>query len=1251
MRTYSSLWFRGAGRWAALLATACSLLFANPGAAQSNNHKRVAAGEFHSIWVAGDGTVRAWGDNSRGQLGDGTKLTRPTPVLVRGIAAISHVSSGLSHTLALDSSGRIFAWGENLKGQLGTGDVGGTRTIPAQVTAIAQAKHVVAFGNKSAAIDSQGRLWVWGEGQGSRVPVLVAGVPASGEAATAVALGRVANLILLSDGTVKSWARSETGEVSVSTINRDTGGALGGIARLPSPTYVISDSGQAWKVAGTVATRAFTTQTVVDAAATDTLNQVVMSDGSAYGTGFNEFGQIGDGSNRDSTTPSRVFSSVPFAQIAVNTNHTVAMSVSGEPYAWGYNAFGEIGGGGTQYVDTPLHSIALNGFAQVAPGRNHTLGVGTNGQLFAWGRNNIGQLGVGFVDVGNPTAVTTPVGMKQVAAAQAHSVALATDGTVYAWGDNGNGQIGNGASGEAVNRPALVAGVTGAVRVRVGARSSFALTAAGDLYGWGKNGDGDLGAGDYVDALTPRKNVALAGGRVISEHAAGRAHSLALASDGTLWVWGANDLQQHGLGDGGQTSKTSAPRRGPTFTAIAVAAGFNSSVAVRDDGTVWTWGELVLGTASTSVPVQVTGLPRITKVAASGYTFLALGEDGVLWAWGRNFGDHPRPVVAQVRFKSMAAGPFADGILALDIDDRWWGIGYNAYGQLGFGGDAAISEIVPVRVYNPGAGALNSTEVIEFLTDKIGPAAERFFLSAHPSSSAVLDTVKNADGSFTWSRTGRGFRAWTTREAAPASASEVYRFYCLFPDGKPNTHFYTANPADRAALQQTNPTNTTGQGCRYEGIDFYAVAPNFATQSCPAGYHPVYRAFNNRVPQNDGNHRMSTSYVDHLRSTKHLGFNDEGTVFCSPVSSVPGGDLHAYHSYPGPEVVSGTRIQASFVFANNGPGHGNGARVAATVPTTVNDWVVTCTAQGGAACPDAALSAAALRSGLTLTPLPAGGTVTFALSGTAPALAGAAGMELRFGNSIQPSQTAVDTLFDNNTTRISSTQVVGVASCTYGLSVSQLALSASGGATQSTVASRAGCPLTATVAAAASSWLTVSLPNGASAAAAATTNIVRVNAAANASALSRSGTVQVGGQMLTVYQDGQPTQPAVGASCISRISPVSEHASGDGYSLAPVAVSVVSSACSWKAVPDQAWIKIVTGASGVGAGTVTYAIEPNPDATPRTGKIRMNNVDLDIYQEAKAVNSGGNEGGGGDGGGDGGGGGSSSGGTGDGPGE
>ena len=76
----------------------------------------------------------------------------------------------------------------------------------------------------------------------------------------------------------------------------------------------------------------------------------------------------------------------------------------------------------------------------------------------------------------------------------------------------------------------------------------------------------------------------------------------------------------------------------------------------------------------------------------------------------------------------------------------------------------------------------------------------------------------------------------------------------------------------------------------------------------------------------------------------------------------------------------------------------------------------------------------------------------------------------------------------------------------------------------------------------------------------------------------------------------------------------------------------------------------MTGASGVGAGTVTYAIEPNPDAAPRTGKIRMNNVDLDIYQEAKAANSGGNEGGG-DGGGDGGGGGSSSGGTGDGPGE
>src|SRR5579875_2311898 len=94
----------------------------------------VAAGYGHSLAVDSDGTVWAWGDNSVGELGDGTTTDRNTPVQVSGLDNVIGIAAGASHNLAVKSDGTVWAWGSNDMGQLGNGDTGGYSTTPVQVS-------------------------------------------------------------------------------------------------------------------------------------------------------------------------------------------------------------------------------------------------------------------------------------------------------------------------------------------------------------------------------------------------------------------------------------------------------------------------------------------------------------------------------------------------------------------------------------------------------------------------------------------------------------------------------------------------------------------------------------------------------------------------------------------------------------------------------------------------------------------------------------------------------------------------------------------------------------------------------------------------------------------------------------------------------------------------------------------------------------------------------------------------------------
>lgn len=241
-----------------------------------------------------------------------------------------------------------------------------------------------------------------------------------------------------------------------------------------------------------------------------------------------------------------------------------------------------------------------------------------------------------------------------IATGYAHSLALKNDGTVWACGYNRYGQLGNSTNfnTETSNpSPVQVTGLSGVIAINAGYNHSLALKSDGTVWAWGYNYLGGLGDGINTSRYTPAQvknadNTPLSDVIAIST---GLEHSLALKSDGTVWTWGYNGYG--GLGDGTTTNRYRPVQvknadNTPLSGVIAIAAGHGNSLALKSDGTVWAWGENGSGQLGDGTntdkdrPVKVAGLSGVSAIAAGAYHTLALKNDGTVWAWGRNGSGH-----------------------------------------------------------------------------------------------------------------------------------------------------------------------------------------------------------------------------------------------------------------------------------------------------------------------------------------------------------------------------------------------------------------------------------------------------------------------------------------------------------------------------------------------------------------------------------------------------------------------------------
>lgn len=342
--------------------------------------------------------------------------------------------------------------------------------------------------------------------------------------------------------------------------------------------------------------------------------------GTVWAWGYNADGELGNGRDHEQrTTPVQVSNLTGVVQMSAGGSHALALYADGTVWAWGVGSLG-VPGTGASTIPIVIPNLKA---VQVSAGADHSLSLRSDGTVWAWGINARGQLGDGTTTRRyTPTQVAYLTNAVQVSAGDSHSLALKSDGTVSAWGWNPSGQLGDGTT---VERDFFVrvSGLKGVIQVSAGSGYSLALKSDGTVWGWGANGVGQLGDGTTDDRRIPVQVSGLTG---VTQVVAGSSYSLALKSDGTVWAWGKNASGE--LGDGTNIQRTIPVQVSELSGVVEISCSRATSghcLAVKSDGTVWSWGynwygQLGIGTADvgSNVPIQVLGLTNQTGISAGG---------------------------------------------------------------------------------------------------------------------------------------------------------------------------------------------------------------------------------------------------------------------------------------------------------------------------------------------------------------------------------------------------------------------------------------------------------------------------------------------------------------------------------------------------------------------------------------------------------------------------------------------------------
>lgn len=349
---------------------------------------------------------------------------------------------------------------------------------------------------------------------------------------------------------------------------------------------------------------------------TDWYNLIDENKGLAWAWGSNNVGQVGDNTTTSRLSPVSVVGGfTDWCQVSASASccHTLAVRSNGTVWSWGWNQYGQLGSNNTTSARSPVSVVGgFTDWCQASAGGKHSLAVRCNCTLWSWGSSSYGQLGNNSY-----SAQSSPVSVVggftdwcQASAGGNHSLAIRTNCTLWSWGYNFLGQLGDNTGVDRSSPVSVVGGFADWCQASAGTNHSVAVRTNGTLWVWGFNAEGGLGDGTTINRSSP---VSIVGGFTDwCQASAGFSHTLALRTNGTLWSWGSNASGK--LGDGTTSFRCSPVSVVGGFTDwCQVSAGGNHSLASRSNGTAWAWGFNNAGqlgdstSTSRSSPVSVVG--------------------------------------------------------------------------------------------------------------------------------------------------------------------------------------------------------------------------------------------------------------------------------------------------------------------------------------------------------------------------------------------------------------------------------------------------------------------------------------------------------------------------------------------------------------------------------------------------------------------------------------------------------------------
>jgi len=652
--------------------------------------KGVSVGYSSTCVIKQDNSLWCWGGNDSGQLGDGTFIYRTFPHM-KITDNVLQISANQYNTCAIISDNSLWCWGSNWYGQLGLGFSGGNINTPQKVMEEVASVSVGENHTCSMKQDNSPLCWGnnwWGQiGDGTNIqrvspyPVKISDIVIS------VSSGYEHTCALMSDRSLWCWGKNSEGQLGSGSSRNYCGGWWPNCNK--NPTKIMDD--------------------VVQFSAGAYHTCAVKTDGSLWCWGYNNWGQIGDGSFSNRNIPTLIMSS-GVSSVAAGVEHTCAVKQDGALWCWGRNFEGQLGldPSVTSFTTTP-QQILPGGVIRVVTGGYHTCAVMDNLTLWCWGANWEGQLGNdSWSSTYTPSQVMAggfPLYVSSVAAGERHTCAVDTAGNLLCWGNNWFGQVGDGTTSHK-NSPVLIA--SGFLYVSAGWRHTCAVKQDGSLWCWGRNMEGQIGDGntpgsddcsiwDFGNDCNKFPTYIASDVTAVS---VGARHTCATKQNGSLWCWGDNNWGQ--LGNGTRVRKTTPY---PVITpagALSISVGRGYSCAIKTDGSLWCWGNNSSGQLgngesvwdSSYLPSQVSPpmLSDVSFVSLGGGHSCAIKIDGSLWCWGNNWSGQVGDGTTQQRvYPVLVANNVLTASLgdshtcAIKQDRSLWCWGANWYGQVGVG--------------------------------------------------------------------------------------------------------------------------------------------------------------------------------------------------------------------------------------------------------------------------------------------------------------------------------------------------------------------------------------------------------------------------------------------------------------------------------------------------------------------------------------------------------------------------------------